>query len=263
MTGMVEGRIAPKSAERPDVSVYWAPGCSSCLKLKEFVEEAGIEFESVNVHASPDALEEIMASGLRGVPVLRRGTQFVYGQNLDEVAAVLGVSRNHTKLSHGALVQRWADILDRARAIVHWFPEDVLERRAILVRDRPIRNLCTHIFQIPETFLLMIAGRIENEREHMASPRAEIVTRDDLHSYVDRITAQYHEWRSRGGETAIPDRMITYYGDQSSAQVLERGVWHSAQHARQLDTIAAGLGAEYHIAPEYYAGLPMPQRLWV
>ncbi|MFT4822714.1 MAG: arsenate reductase-like glutaredoxin family protein, partial [Cryomorphaceae bacterium] len=29
--------------------VYWAPGCTSCLRTKEFMNQNGIEFESINV----------------------------------------------------------------------------------------------------------------------------------------------------------------------------------------------------------------------
>jgi len=31
------------------VKVYWQPGCSSCLKTKEFLLANGVEFESINV----------------------------------------------------------------------------------------------------------------------------------------------------------------------------------------------------------------------
>ena len=38
----------PENREQP-LKVYWQPGCSSCLKTKEFLLEHGIPFESVNV----------------------------------------------------------------------------------------------------------------------------------------------------------------------------------------------------------------------
>ena len=31
------------------VKVYWQPGCSSCLKTKEFLKDNGVDFKSVNV----------------------------------------------------------------------------------------------------------------------------------------------------------------------------------------------------------------------
>ena len=31
------------------LKVYWQPGCSSCLKTKEFLIANGMEFDSINV----------------------------------------------------------------------------------------------------------------------------------------------------------------------------------------------------------------------
>ena len=39
---------SPEISEIP-LKVYWQPGCSSCLKAKEFLIEHGIEFQSINL----------------------------------------------------------------------------------------------------------------------------------------------------------------------------------------------------------------------
>ena len=31
------------------LKVYWQPGCSSCLKTKEFLIDNGMKFDSINV----------------------------------------------------------------------------------------------------------------------------------------------------------------------------------------------------------------------
>jgi hypothetical protein len=59
-------KIMESSGTRPEISVFWSPGCSSCLKLKEFVEDQGLPFESVNLLETPDAMDEVRAAGLRG-----------------------------------------------------------------------------------------------------------------------------------------------------------------------------------------------------
>ena len=55
--------------------------------------------------------------------------------------------------------------------------------------------------------------------------------------------------------------MVTYFGSQTLHQVLERAVWHSAQHARQLMMVLQGLGIspDGPLAEEDLAGLPMPE----
>jgi arsenate reductase-like glutaredoxin family protein len=39
------------AAER--VRVFWQPGCSSCLRAKEFLTKNGVDYESINVHGNP------------------------------------------------------------------------------------------------------------------------------------------------------------------------------------------------------------------
>ena len=36
------------------LKVYWQPGCSSCLKTKEFLLDHGVTFESIYVLDAPD-----------------------------------------------------------------------------------------------------------------------------------------------------------------------------------------------------------------
>lgn len=255
------GKIAAPARNRPEISVYWQPGCSSCLKLKEFVEESGLPFESINLIETPDAIEQVRAAGLQGIPVLRKGDDYIYAQSMDDVAALLGWSQDHKRLPNEILVKRWLAILRGARDICAWFDDTTLARNAILVRDRPLSSLCAHIFQIAVVFLAKAHEGLGNEREMMRAKPA-ISCRQDLLLFADRIIEELETWRMAGGIAALPERMTTYYGDQPVGQVVERSAWHSAQHARQIDTIAAGLGNEFVIPLDLYDDLPMPRRLW-
>jgi len=251
-----------EKAARPEVSVYWKPGCSSCLKAKEFVEENGIFYESVNVVEDTDAMDEIMAAGLRSIPVVRRGDKYVYAQSLDDVAELLEVTRNHQRLTQDQLLERWDAILDKATVVIESFTEEQLRRNAITGRDRPIKDLCSHVFQVVEAFMAQLKDDTIDARALGADARKNIVTRADLLAYIKTIHANYRAWLAAGGAKSIPDRMVTYYGNQPSGQVLERGVWHSTQHTRQLDYVAAGMGAELQVPTDLYEGLPLPKRLW-
>src|SRR6185437_2987767 len=145
---------------------------------------------------------------------------------------------------------RWRQILGSACIVATNFDEDMLARRSIRDRERPVRDLSSHVFQIAEGFLQTAATGLAVTRAFQNSPRAEIVTRADLVTYVDRIVDRYSAWLGSGGPDTIPDRLPTYYGEQRAYAVVERAVWHSAQHARQIDAIAAGVGFEYQIPPE-------------
>jgi glutaredoxin len=258
---MEESRMDATATQRPEISVFWKPGCSSCLKAKEFLEEQGLPFESMNVLASQPAMDEIVKAGFRSVPVVRRGDKYMYAQNLDEVAELLGVSRSHKRLPQGELLDRWDQILGYGKRIIGSFTEEQLKRRAIADRDRTIRLLSLHVYQIVDAFMMSVYDGLVDIIPTINDERLDIATRDDLSRYTDDIIAKYHAFR-QSHRDQLPDSIVTYYGEQPSGLVLERGCWHSGQHVRQLDVIAAGMGAEFQVPPEVWQGLPMPKRLW-
>ncbi|MEQ8515332.1 MAG: glutaredoxin domain-containing protein, partial [Chromatocurvus sp.] len=81
-----------QDSNAPALKVYWQPGCSSCLRAKEFLTEHNLPFESINVREGPRGMQELAELGLRTVPVVRRGDQFVLGQSLQELADFVGIS---------------------------------------------------------------------------------------------------------------------------------------------------------------------------
>ena len=54
----LEGAGTPENLALP-LKLYWQPGCSSCLKMKEFVLEHGVPFESVNVLEDDSGFAEL------------------------------------------------------------------------------------------------------------------------------------------------------------------------------------------------------------
>ena len=79
--------------------VYWQPGCSSCLRAKEFLAAHGVAYESIDVRARPDARDALARLGARSVPVVARGRRFVFAQDLDELARFVGVDAEMTLYS--------------------------------------------------------------------------------------------------------------------------------------------------------------------
>ena len=43
------------------LKVYWQPGCTGCLRMKEFLTRHNVEFISVNVLEDREGLEELVA----------------------------------------------------------------------------------------------------------------------------------------------------------------------------------------------------------
>src|SRR2546430_3221962 len=94
----VEHAMAQASPDAPVIKAYWQPGCTSCLRMKEFLIKHGVAFVSVNVLEDKDAFAELVALGIRSVPIVRRGQDWANGQVLREVARVAGVAWGGTQV---------------------------------------------------------------------------------------------------------------------------------------------------------------------
>ena len=70
-----EHAMAQGSSEASVIKAYWQPGCTSCLRMKEFLTKHGVAFVSVNVLEDKDAFAELTALGIRSVPIVRRGSE--------------------------------------------------------------------------------------------------------------------------------------------------------------------------------------------
>ena len=79
------------TSDAPVIKAYWQPGCTSCLRMKEFLTKHGVPFVSVNVLDDKDAFAELEALGVRTVPIVRRGSDWANGQVLRDVARVAGI----------------------------------------------------------------------------------------------------------------------------------------------------------------------------
>jgi glutaredoxin/uncharacterized damage-inducible protein DinB len=248
-----------------ELRVYWRPGCSSCVKVKEFLTNLGVEYESVNVSARPEAMEELRALGVRTVPVVSRGREYVFAQELADVSAFIGRKVDFQRLPPPALYDKWQTVLGAAQRHVMQIPAERLAERATPGRDRSVRDLAYHIYQVPDSFLQAIEDGVQDLTSvYNAPPPANVKTVADIRDYGKRVSERLARWWQRDGERVASAKLSTYYGEQPLHHVMERCTWHSAQHTRQIMAVLE----RYGIAPNGpltggdYAGLPMPTGLW-
>src|SRR5258708_34598093 len=110
-----------------DRGVYWRPGCSSCVKVKEFLTNLGVDFESINASARPEAMDELRELGVRTVPVVARGTEYVFAQELADVSQFIGRKVDFRRLPPAALLQKWQTVLAAAQRHVMQIPAERLQ----------------------------------------------------------------------------------------------------------------------------------------
>ena len=100
------------------LKVYWQPGCSSCLKTKEFLLDHGVRFESVNVLEDENGFAELQALGVRLVPIVARGKDWANGAVFRDVARVAGIEwGGHDMLAPAGMMTRLNGILAGARRL--------------------------------------------------------------------------------------------------------------------------------------------------
>lgn len=249
---------------RERVKVFWQPGCTSCLRTKEFLNRHGVDYESINVQGNSAGLEALRKLGARSVPIVSRGERFVYSQTLTDVVKFLDLKTDlHEPLSPGELVQKLDLVLAAAARYIRQIPQDSLAR-PFRNRNRPIRALGCHVFRIPEAFLEVApAGPLTYERI-MSEPGAELRTGEDLARYGESVLARFKQWWAGHADKSCGTEMETYFGRHPLHAVLERTVWHPAQHTRQLMLILEDLGIEPagRLSAEDFAGLPLPEKAW-
>lgn len=243
-------------------TVFWQPGCTSCLRTKEFLRAHGIAFESINVREDPQAAAQLAALGARSVPVVARGAEFVYGQDLATVAAFVGVSVDRVRLDVPVLTARLLALLDTAAALAAQLPQDAWHQK-LPGRERTHLDLAYHMSQVVVGFLdAALGGRLTYEHFERRAPE-HVASAADVARLLRSVSQALAVWWG-ANQARLPAALDTYYGPQPLHALLERTTWHVAQHARQLERLLELRGAvpEPRLEPALLSGLPLPDDVW-
>ena len=211
--------------------------------------------------------ERLLALGVRNVPVVSKGDQFVFGQNLEDVAEFVGLhGTGHTPLPPEQLITKWVNVLRSAQRYIRQIPNDRINERVIPNRDRSIRLLSHHLFRIGEAFLETAVGSVEYAVQLANVPPKDgtFMTGDEIARYGDTVIARLQKWWDGLADKSCRQKVKTFFGMQPIHMLYERSTWHSAQHVRQLAAVLERYGIEPdgRLTAEDLAGLPLPERLW-
>ena len=222
-----------------------------------------VEYVSVNVHEDAAGLERLAAVGMRGLPVVSRGDDFIFGVDLAKVAELVGLTYDAApKLSAGDLIERYERVLDAAVRFARQIPADRLHDK-LPHRDRSYLTLVNHLVQIAADYLEIAAGADFAGRLADSLPELDCQV-DELDIKSKAAVSQLRGWLHDAIDADLERNVTTYFGEQTLHQVLERCVWHSAQHTRQLMMVLELLGVqpERPLTSGDLAGLPMPENVW-
>jgi hypothetical protein len=216
----------------------------------------------VNVLEDPAGLAELQALGVRSVPVLSRGKDFVFGQSLPQIVAFLGLAEKAgPALSVDELSRRLDKFMSAAIALLPLMPAERLHVH-VPGRPRSYRALAWHLFKVVEAFLDAERGITLVQAMFREEPAADAPA-DTLVGYGTDVQRRFRTWQSDGDRN--PARSLaTYYGPQSLHELLERTTWHSGQHVRQWMMLLEREGVDFErpLSEADFARLPMPANVW-
>ena len=211
-----------------------------------------------------DGLAELRRLGARSVPVLSRGDDYVFAQNIGHVVKFLGLNEaTGPALAAAELVARLDVFLDAALRFIPQMPDALLEKE-VPNRPRSYRVLAHHMFRIPETFL-EVAGGDELQYEKLTSrPPDDMHTTADITAYGRDVRARLAAWWAATSDRQARATVQTYYGPQLLHEYLERTTWHVGQHVRQWMMLLGmtGITPDRPLGETDFAKLPMPSSVW-
>ena len=150
-------------------------------------------------------MAELLALGVQHIPVVAMGRDFVFAQNLEDVANFVGVDLGPTKrLPPEALVDTWLAILTIGQSYMRQMPVSSLSERPISGRAQSILDLGYHVFRIVEAFLDTVDRGVEQWIDNSMHPApAGSRNAEGVAAYGDRVKAMLREWWD-GKSTIFP-----------------------------------------------------------
>ena len=209
-------------------------------------------------------LAELRRLGARSVPVLSRGDDYVFAQNIGHVVKFLGLNEaTGPVLSPAELITRLDRFLGAAERMIPQMPDNKLETE-VPNRPRSYRVLGHHIFRIAETFLEVANGDALAYDKLTARPPDDMHRTADIVAYGTDVRQRLAAWWAAKPDKSGRETVQTYYGPQLLHEYLERSTWHVGQHVRQWNMLLgmAGITADDPPGDADFAGLPMPSQVW-
>jgi glutaredoxin/uncharacterized damage-inducible protein DinB len=250
------------------IEIYWAPGCTSCLRMKEFIESTGLDYQEHNVVADPAAAQRLAALGLI-TPATVVGQRGVPGLDLVGIAELIGFDYTPPAMLAPAELKDRYDLINAAlcRHISQLTPETIEYRSPD--RDRTLRTLAAHAGTIMRRFLdAQEAEEFDNWADpwdQAFSPRpSPDADGAELLDWARGSVRAFDRWWDTAGYDDPLDRVLTTaWGHRTMHEILERVVWHTAQHTRQLGMFLTDLGVTLDgpLTASELSGLPLPARI--
>lgn len=246
----------------PGIELYWLPGCTACLRMKEFVEKSGLAYEAINLEAEPERGDKVRHLSM-WVPVACVGDRCVNGHNLAELAELIGVPYEPRDILPPAELRDRYEVINKALCrYVAQMPESMWTYH-FPNRKRPMLQLANHATSLARAFLAAYTNDHWDTTMYAKSDNG-LRTTDEVIAQAIETRSMVDKWWEEDGQDDSLDRVVSsYVGHRTLHEVFEREVWHTAQHSRQLMYALElhGIEPDGPLTADDLSGLPLPERV--
>ena len=210
-------------------------------------------------------MEDLQKLGVKSVPVVSRGDKYVFAQVIRDVVEFLELDEDSSpELNPEELAERFQGILRISVNLVGSFPNNTMTNQ-LPNRPRSWKVLLHHVFQIPKAFLDHEENDLEFTYEMLTeTPPEYLKTASDIADFGEDVKGRFDFWWEEAKDTDFSKQVPTYFGMTSRHELLERTVWHSTQHARQIESLLESIDVKPKISfhQDHFRGLPLSDILW-
>ena len=203
--------------------------------------------------------------GARSIPVVSRGDDFVFAQVIADVVGFLDLEDDSApELSPAELAARFDANLETACRLIRQMPDEHLSRE-LPNRPRSWRVLLHHVFQVPVAFLDMEkTGDSLTHESFVAPPPDEMQTSAQVAEFGESVRDRFNAWWDGAKDEDFSGQVPTYFGGTTRHEMLERTVWHSTQHVRQVASLLeqADITPDRPLSMADIEGLPLTEVVW-
>jgi len=129
-------------------------------------------------------------------------------------------------------------------------------------RDRPMAEVAYQVAMVARSFLEAYYDDRHNTAYYMKPPGFDTAPALlELAAETRRLVAKW--WENDGVDDPLDRVVSTYWGHPTLHEILEREVWHTTQHVRQLMYVLERNGVEPDgpLTAGNLADLPLPERI--
>jgi uncharacterized damage-inducible protein DinB len=168
------------------------------------------------------------------------------------------------ELSPVELAIRFNGNLETAIRLVRQMPDEHLSRE-LPNRPRSWRVLLHHVFQVPAAFLDMEdTGESLTHQSYVAPPPDDMQTSAQIADFGESVRARFNAWWDGANGEDFSGQVPTYFGGTTRHEMMERTVWHSTQHMRQVASLLeqVGITPDQPLTKTAIEGLPLTDAVW-